>query len=95
LDLITTGRLVTGVEALAMGLVTRVVDDPLMTALSVAHSIADRSPNAMKQTKRLLRMSESASLVDGMREELRVMSTNIGSPAQVEATRRYFAARGR
>ncbi|MFI5427234.1 enoyl-CoA hydratase-related protein [Aeromicrobium sp. UC242_57] len=94
-DLITTGRLVTGTEAMTIGLVTRLDDDPIEASLQVARNIAERNPHAIKESKRLVRLAETASVTDGMHEEPPVMSSNIGSSLQVEATRRYFAARAR
>lgn len=95
MDLLVSGRKITGAEAVQWGLATRVSDDPLTEALELAHAIAQRSPHAITETKRLVRLAETATVEDGMREELSVMANNIGSPAQVEAVQRYFAARSR
>ena len=93
LDLLLTGRLLSGEEAVAWGLATRVSDDPLADALATARGIAERSPTAVKESKRLVQMSQTATLAEGFHEELRVMSANIGSPDQVAATQRYLARR--
>lgn len=95
IDLLVTGRRITGVEAAEWGLATRVSVDPLAEALELARGIAQRSPHAIAATKRLVRLGETATIEAGMREELSVMARNIGSPAQVDAVQRYFAARGR
>jgi enoyl-CoA hydratase/carnithine racemase len=95
MDLLLSGRRITGVEAAQWGLATQVSADPLTDALNLARSIAQRSSHAVAETKRLVRLAETVTIDDGMREELSVMARNIGSPAQVEAVRRYFAARRR
>lgn len=94
-DLLVSGRKVTGTEAAQWGLATRVSDDPIAEALELARSIAQRSRHAIIETKRLVRLAETATVKDGMAQELLVMANNIGSPAQVEAVQRYFAARKR
>jgi enoyl-CoA hydratase/carnithine racemase len=95
MDLLLSGRKITGAEAMRWGLATRVSDDPLTEALDLARSIALRSPHAVAETKRLVRLAETSTVKDGMAQELVVMANNIGSPAQVEAVQRYFAARQR
>jgi enoyl-CoA hydratase/carnithine racemase len=92
-DLLVTGRRISGAEALSWGLASRLSDDPLAEALGLAHAITQRSRHAVVQTKRLVRLAETASVKEGMREELSVMANNVGSPAQVAAAQRYFAAR--
>ncbi|GAA3702929.1 crotonase/enoyl-CoA hydratase family protein [Sphingomonas cynarae] len=52
-ELVYTAREVDGVEGAALGLVTRVVDDPRAAALALAHQIAGRHPAAVRAAKRL------------------------------------------
>jgi enoyl-CoA hydratase/carnithine racemase len=52
-ELTYTGRVIDAGEALALGLVTRVADDPHAAALALAHEIAARSPDAVRAAKRL------------------------------------------
>jgi enoyl-CoA hydratase/carnithine racemase len=52
-ELTFTGRRVSGTEASALGLVTRVADDPLAAAHELAAEIAQKSPNAVRAAKRL------------------------------------------
>jgi enoyl-CoA hydratase/carnithine racemase len=54
LELTMTGRIFDGAEALKLGLVTRLADDPLAEALKLAREIAARSPDSTAATKRLL-----------------------------------------
>ncbi len=55
-DLLYTGRIVTGEEALEMGLATRLADDPLATARRLAQEIANSSPDAVRAAKRLINL---------------------------------------
>jgi enoyl-CoA hydratase/carnithine racemase len=52
-ELAMTGRTVDGAEALRLGLVTRLDDDPRAAALALAAEIAGRSPDAVRGIKRL------------------------------------------
>ncbi|MGW5301853.1 crotonase/enoyl-CoA hydratase family protein [Rhodococcus aetherivorans] len=52
-ELTFTGRIVTGDEARALGLVTRTDDEPLAAALTLAREIAEKSPHAVRAAKRL------------------------------------------
>lgn len=53
-ELCFTGRVFSGVEAQALGVVTRVDADPLAAAAVLAAQIATRSPDAVAAAKRLL-----------------------------------------
>jgi enoyl-CoA hydratase/carnithine racemase len=84
-EMIFTGRMIEGEEALRIGLVTRLADDPRAAALDLAAEIAARSPDAIRRGKRLLneaawaRAEESLALEEALQREL------LGSPNQVAA----------
>jgi enoyl-CoA hydratase/carnithine racemase len=84
-DLMFTARVVSGEEAKAMGLATRVADDPRAAARELATDIAGRNPDAIKVMKRLVDLSWSTSLADGLRAEQELTEGMIGSPNQLEA----------
>jgi enoyl-CoA hydratase/carnithine racemase len=84
-ELMFTGRLITGSEAVALGLATRVSDDPHADALALACEIAAKSPDAVRAGKRLLNQAGLVSLADGLRLEESLQLTLIGTPNQVEA----------
>jgi enoyl-CoA hydratase/carnithine racemase len=86
-ELMFTGRLVTGSEAHAHGLATRVADDPRSAALALAHEIADRNPRAIRVIKQLVDVAWSSSFEDGAREEHERTEGIIGTPNQLEAVR--------
>ena len=86
-DLMFTGRTVTGAEGRALGLVTRLADDPRAVALEVAAEIASRNPQAIRVIKELVDGSRSRAFADGAREEHDRTEGIIGSPNQLEAVR--------
>jgi enoyl-CoA hydratase/carnithine racemase len=84
-ELTFTGRVVSGREAVALGLGTRVEEDPRAAALTMAREIASRSPSAVRAAKRLLNAAVVGTRDDGFRLEERVQRELIGSPNQLEA----------
>ncbi len=92
-DLTFSGRMVRGDEAVALGLATRVCEDPLGDALKYAHDIAAKSPDAVRAAKRLLNEFDSGTIADGFKRERIEIAKLIGSPNQVEAIKAYFEKR--
>ncbi len=84
-DLTFTGRVVEADEALSLGLVTRVIDDPLAAARAAAAEIAGRSPDAMRAAKRLLNQASVVDPAAGLLAESVEQDVLIGSPNQLEA----------
>lgn len=84
-ELTFTGRRVSGEEAQALGLVTRVADDPLAAARELAAQIAASSPDAIRAGKRLLDEAWNAAPADALLLETTLQQALIGSPNQVEA----------
>ena len=85
-DLVFTGRELSGVEAVAVGLATRVDADPIEAALSLATQIATYSPDAIRASKRLLRISHASS-PDVLMQESLEQDALVGSADQIEAIR--------
>jgi enoyl-CoA hydratase/carnithine racemase len=92
-ELTWTGRMVSGTEAVALGLATRVSDDPRGTALALAAELAASNPHAIRGAKALLNQSGLVSQEQQFRDESRIMGSLIGSPNQVEAVAAYFEKR--
>jgi enoyl-CoA hydratase/carnithine racemase len=81
-DLLITGRTVEAPEALAWGLVTRLVPDPV-AALELAASLAALSPEALAATKRLALGASQDSFAAGLAAELSLWRTvRAGANAQ-------------
>jgi len=92
-ELAFTGRMVSGEEAVKIGLATRVADDPHAAAMELAHEIAGKNPNAVKGVKELLDMAGRVPLADAFKAETKTMMSLIGSPNNVEAVTAYFEKR--
>ena len=84
-ELTFTGRKVTGTEAVALGLATRVSEDPLADALETAKLIATKSPHAIRAGKALLRDASGMSRADALKLETALQVSLLGSPNQTEA----------
>lgn len=90
-ELVFTGRSIDAQEALRIGLVTRIEGDPREAALTLAATIAERSPDAIRRGKRLLneaaraRSEESLALEEELQREL------LGSPNQLAAVQAAFS----
>lgn len=84
-ELTFTGRIVRGSEAAALGLATRVADDPRAEALALAREIATKSPDAVRAAKRLLEASVVVSPGEGLALEESLQRGLIGTPNQLEA----------
>lgn len=94
LELTATGRMVSGEEAVALGLCTRLADDPRAAALELAAEIAAKSPVAVRHAKRLLLASMGGRTVAEQFEDERVtMASLIGSADNVESVTAYFEKR--
>lgn len=92
-ELTFTGRMVPGTECVEIGLATHLSDDPRADALALAREIATKSPDAIRQGKRLLSQSGQVTVAEQFADEARTMASLIGSPNQVEAVTAYFEKR--
>jgi enoyl-CoA hydratase/carnithine racemase len=87
-ELIYTGRIAVGADAVQTGLATRVCDDPLAEARALASSIAARSPTAVRAAKRLANLANQtldAGAAQLLLAESAEQAAIIGSPNQTEA----------
>lgn len=84
-ELALTGRIVSGVEGHALGLVTTLHDDPLEAAGDAARLIAGRSPDAVRAIKRLFNESAAMSTADALRLEARLQIALLSGANQAEA----------
>jgi enoyl-CoA hydratase/carnithine racemase len=92
-ELTFTGRVVSGTEAVALGLATRTDPDPRSAAFELARGIAARSPHAIRAAKRLLDQAGRTDLTAGFAAEQTEIRALIGSPNQVEAVAAEFGQR--
>jgi enoyl-CoA hydratase/carnithine racemase len=92
-ELTFTGRVVSGTEAVAIGLATRLSDTPLDDALALAREIAVKSPDSVRGAKMLLNQALLADPVEQLAAERKVIGSLIGTPNQVEAVMSEFEKR--
>jgi enoyl-CoA hydratase/carnithine racemase len=92
-ELAFTGRMVSGEEAVELGLATHLADDPRAAAVDLAKEIAAKSPHAIRGVKKLINMAGQVSLAEGFKTEERAMGSLIGSPNNIEAIQAYFEKR--
>ncbi len=86
-ELTFTGRVVSGSEAVALGLATHLSDTPREAAFEMAREIAAKSPNAIRAGKQLLDRSGVGSVEEGLLLEEELQRGLMGQPNQVEAVR--------
>jgi enoyl-CoA hydratase/carnithine racemase len=84
-ELTFTGRIFGGEEAVAMGLATRVSENPLADALAMAAEIAGKNPDAIRAGKRLLNLMGEGDQHAILLAESKEQGALIGSKNQVEA----------
>ncbi|GAP36776.1 crotonase/enoyl-CoA hydratase family protein [Piscinibacter sakaiensis] len=92
-ELVYTGRVLEGAEAVEFGLATRLCADPLADARALAQRIAAQSPDAVRAGKRLMGLLPAAAPADILLAEAREQQALIGSPNQAEAVRAGLARR--
>jgi enoyl-CoA hydratase/carnithine racemase len=79
-DLVFTGRKVSGSEAAALGLVTRLADDPIAAAIELATEIAAHDRNTLRHAKALLDKAGRVPFADGLAAEQRAINELLASP---------------
>jgi len=82
--LIMTAQVMSGEEALAEGLVTRLAEDPKRAAMEFAQELAARSPDAVRASKRQVDALWSDRTAEGLRLEAELQAALMGAPNQVE-----------
>ncbi|MFM8382238.1 MAG: crotonase/enoyl-CoA hydratase family protein [Actinomycetota bacterium] len=92
-ELTFTARIFDGREAVALGVATRLADDPRAEALVMAREIASRSPDAVRGAKALFNRLFTAGAAEQFAEERRVIGSLIGGRNQVEAVMSNFEKR--
>lgn len=93
--LIYSGEMITASEALRIGLVEEVVPaDELMTRCrSLAESIADKSPVALRLIKEAIQASAQTPLHEGLRVEQTLLSLAFSSADKAEGVEAFLAKR--
>jgi enoyl-CoA hydratase/carnithine racemase len=84
-ELTYTGRVFSGAEALELGVVTHVTEDPLALARRLATEIASRSPDAIRGAKRLFDQAWTGPAHQTLALEAEIQLGLVGSPNQLAA----------
>jgi enoyl-CoA hydratase/carnithine racemase len=84
-ELVYTGRIVEAEEALRIGLVTALRDDPLAAARATAEEIAGRSPDAIRAGKKLLNEAWGEAPAMALRQEAKLQLALMAGENQKEA----------
>jgi enoyl-CoA hydratase/carnithine racemase len=84
-ELTYTHRIFSGAEAVPLGFVTRVSDDPLSAAEALAREIADKNPHAVRAAKRLYNSAPDLDVKQILQAESREQEAILLSPNQLEA----------
>ncbi|MDX2412934.1 MAG: crotonase/enoyl-CoA hydratase family protein [Woeseiaceae bacterium] len=88
-----SGKVIAGDEALRLGLVTEVHDDPLQAADEMARSIANKSPDAIRAVKQLINESWALSEAAALQLEARLQMSLLGQKNQIEAAKANMGGR--
>jgi len=86
-ELTYTAREFDGVEAQAMGFVTRLADDPHAEAMALAQAIAAKNPHAIRGSKRLYNLAADGDAAAVLEAETAEQLAVIGTPNQMEQVR--------
>lgn len=92
-ELTWTGRVFDGHEALRLGLATRLTEDPVAAALELAGQIAEKSPTAIRNGKRLYNALPDLDARAALALETSLQLELLGSANQVEAVQANFERR--
>jgi len=92
-DLVLTARMFDGREAHALGIATRLSDNPYDEAMAMAREIAGRSPDAVRAGKALLNGLFNQGAAEQFAAERQRIGSLIGRPNQMEAVMSNFEKR--
>jgi len=84
-ELAWSGRVVNGDEALQLGLVTALHDDPRAAAKQTALDISEKSPDAIQAMKRLFNSAWQMSEAQSLALEAKLQQDLMGEQNQAEA----------
>ena len=90
-----TGESFNADSALDMGLVASVASDPLSEALTIAEKLSQQPPQAMINTKALLKASKHDAVAAVMKAEFELFSLALQSEEAMEAFMNFIAKKGK
>lgn len=75
-----TGEVITGAQAVEVGLATAVAEDPLAEAMALVDQLVERSPDSVAATKALLYANQRGSRRAALRRERRLQARMFKAP---------------
>ena len=82
-------------SAIEMGLVTAMDEDPLAHVMKIAHHIADQPPQAIINTKALLKAKNHDAVAAVMKAEFEIFSMALQSEEAMEAFMKFMSKKGK
>lgn len=91
-DIMLAGRTLNAVEALQCGLISRLhsLDELMYEAVALAEQMAQIAPNALKQSKRLIRSTTHFGVKEQMKKESVIFAQQLRSPEFAESVRAFL-----
>jgi enoyl-CoA hydratase/carnithine racemase len=89
-----TGEAFNSTEALEMGLIANIADDPEAESLRLAQKIASQPPKAIMNTKALMKANKHDAVAHVMRAEFQLFALALQSEEAAEAFMKFMSSRG-
>jgi enoyl-CoA hydratase/carnithine racemase len=90
-----TGDPFSAEEALSMGLVAQLANDPVREILEIAEKIANQPPKAIMNTKALMKANSHDAVAHVMRAEFQLFALALQSEEAAEAFMKFMSSRGK
>ncbi len=88
-----TGKMISGTEAVELGVATRLSDDPHGAAMELAREIASKNPEAIRRMKAILNGLPERTTAERFASEREHIGALFGTPNQKEAVTAFFEKR--
>ena len=88
-----TGEVITGIQAVELGLASAAADDPMAEAMALVGQIVERSPDSVAATKQLLYANQRGSRRSALRRERRLQAAMFKAPNTAVAREAGMAKR--
>jgi enoyl-CoA hydratase/carnithine racemase len=90
-----TGESFDAPSAVEMGLVTSIENDPINEAMKIAQQIAEQPPQAIINTKALLKAKSHDAVAAVMKAEFEIFAMSLQSEEAMEAFMKFMSKRGK
>jgi enoyl-CoA hydratase/carnithine racemase len=90
-----TGESFDAPSAIEMGLVTSIENDPINEAMKIAQQIAEQPPQAIINTKALLKAKSHDAVAAVMKAEFEIFAMSLQSEEAMEAFMKFMSKRGK